>query len=64
MCLIINSPTLLTNLKFFASQMIKKEVALWHQIGEDTAIRELKILVQLGIIRRQSTGKATHYALI
>ena len=45
-------------------QLTKKEVSLGHQISEDTAMRELKILIQLGIIQRHGTGKATYYVLI
>ncbi|HLF67085.1 MAG TPA: ATP-binding protein, partial [Gammaproteobacteria bacterium] len=45
-------------------QLTKREVALGHQIGEDTAMRELKLLMQLGLIQKQGEGKATCYVLV
>lgn len=42
-------------------KLTKKEVAVGHQISEDTAMREIKVLMQLGFIQKQGEGKATCY---
>jgi ATP-dependent DNA helicase RecG len=44
-------------------RLAKKEIAVGHQISEDTAMRELKVLIEKGLIDRQGTGKATVYVL-
>jgi predicted HTH transcriptional regulator len=46
-----------------AKQLTKREIALGHQLGEDTAMRELKVLMQLGFIEKQGEGKDTCYVL-
>jgi ATP-dependent DNA helicase RecG len=43
--------------------MTKKEVASVLAISEDTALRELKILLKQHLIEKQGTGKSTLYAL-
>lgn len=45
------------------NKLTKKEIAVYNQISEDTAIRELKVLMQLGLIVKQGEGKATYYVL-
>ncbi len=45
-------------------QLTKKEIALTHQISEDTVLRELKILLQEKLIEKHGEGRLTHYRLI
>ena len=44
-------------------QLTKREVALGHKISEDTAMRELKILMKLDLVYKKGEGKATNYVL-
>ena len=44
-------------------QLTKREVALGHKISEDTAMRELKMLIGFKLIHKQGEGKATYYVL-
>ena len=45
-------------------QLTKKDIVAAHHISPDTVIRELKELINLGLIRKQGEGKATSYLLI
>ena len=49
---------------FERKQLTKRDVVIGHHISEDTAMRELKHLMQLGFIQKEGTGKATCYVLI
>lgn len=42
-------------------KLTKKNIVLEHQISEDTAIRELKVLINLGFVQKKGEGKATFY---
>ena len=44
--------------------MTKKEVALILGISEDTALRELKVLIKHNLIKKQGEAKSTTYALV
>jgi ATP-dependent DNA helicase RecG len=44
-------------------QLTKRDIALGHKISEDTAMRELKILMKLDFVQKQGEGKATYYVL-
>lgn len=43
--------------------MAKKEIAVLLNISEDTALRELKILLKHALVRKKGEGKATTYYL-
>jgi len=45
-------------------KMSKKEIALALKVSEDTAIRELRILIKNGLIKKEGEGKATRYFFI
>lgn len=45
------------------NEMTKKEVALILRVSEDTALRELKVLIQHDLIKMQGGGKSTIYVL-
>lgn len=45
-------------------QLTKKDITETHHISADTVIRELKVLMHLGLIQKQGEGKATFYSLV
>lgn len=44
--------------------LTKRDLAMSYQVSEDTVVRELKVLIKLGFIKKQGIGKATSYLLI
>ena len=59
------SPRQITLYRHFLERKVltKKEVVMMLSISEDTAVRELKAMIQLGLITKQGSGKATKYAI-
>jgi predicted HTH transcriptional regulator len=44
-------------------QLTKREITLALKISEDSAVRDLKVLLQFGFIHKQGIGKAMTYRL-
>ncbi len=44
--------------------MTKREVAIMSNISEDTAIREIKVLMKHNLIKKQGQGKTTSYLIV
>ena len=46
-----------------ADRVTKHDVAIALGVSDDTALRELRALVNLNLVQREGVGKATAYSL-
>lgn len=60
------SPRQLTVYRLLSTQenINKKEIAQSLNLSEDTVLRELNQLIQLGLVKKSGIGKSTHYSIL